>query len=328
DAPRALEPKVERVSSDQIAVTSYSQNSAEPSFYTAGKLTPALALKAVHDAHHWSNDYDPAWLLPAWSLEQGTEPQPSGSRMAAGGEGGLVEPEATGMAEATGVSSLLPDPSRFDERFYLFNDLTAKRKMRWLDGRPSPDPAYKLKIINLDDEVSWRTHVRGTTERYWDRNWTESAFALTVFTRYKGCKKKMRELPIACDTGGWFPIEELLGRSMGRNTISIAMLLNIVARDDKGRFQISALVDSWGNLFDYFAVRSVSGHGIPWLDPYRFGCPITEADLENYGCITHVTQVCRLTGIFRLGIIPGGSLTHDSRAETDFGCYFYDDRRH
>ncbi|MCP4189323.1 MAG: RNA 2'-phosphotransferase, partial [Planctomycetaceae bacterium] len=132
---------------------------------------------------------------------------------------------------------------------------------------------------------------------------------------------------VAYDTGGWFPIEELLGRSLGRNTTRIAMRLNIVARDDKGRFQISALVDSWGNLFDYFAIRAVSGHGIPWLDPFRFGCPVNEEDLQNYGCITHVTQVGRLTGVCRLGIIPGGSLTRDSRAGTDFGCYFYDDRR-
>ncbi|MCP4193321.1 MAG: RNA 2'-phosphotransferase, partial [Planctomycetaceae bacterium] len=252
---------------------------------------------------------------------------PSGSRMAAGGKGDQVEQGTAGPAEAGGVTSLLPDPSRFDDRFYVFSDLTTKRKMQWLNGRPVPDPAYKLKIINLDDEVSWRTHVRGTTQRYWDRNWMESAFALTVFTRYKGCRKKTRELPVACDTGGWFPIEEVLGRSLGRNTANIEMLLNIVARDDKGRFQVSALVDSWGNLFDYFAIRAVSGHGIPWLNPFRFGCPVNEEDLQHFGCITHVTQVGRLTGIFRLGIIPGGSLTHDPRAETDFGCYFYDDRR-
>ncbi len=127
---------------------------------------------------------------------------------------------------------------------------------------------------------------------------------------------------IACDTGGWFPLKEIVDQRA-----TMEAVINIVDHDDRGRFQISAEVDKWGNIYDYFAIRAVSGHGIPWLDPFRLGCWLTEADLDAFGCITHVTQKDALIGIFRMGLLPGGTSRDNVRSETDFGCYFCDDPR-
>ncbi len=107
---------------------------------------------------------------------------------------------------------------------------------------------------------------------------------------------------------------------MGGLTMTIAMLLNIVHDDIKGRFQICAEVDKKGYIHDYFAVRAVSGHGIPWLDQRRIACPVDAEDLKHFGCITHVTTKEALIGIFRFGLIPGGRLQYDARSETNFGC--------
>ncbi len=55
--------------------------------------------------------------------------------------------------------------------------------------------------------------------------------------------------------------------------------------------------------------------------------PGEESDLERIGCVVHVTTKEALMSIFKVGLLPGGSLTHDARAETDFGIYFPDDPR-
>ncbi len=110
-------------------------------------------------------------------------------------------------------------------------------------------------------------------------------------------------------------------------TLQAHILLNLVANDDKGRFQICGEFDGNGRLYKYFVVRAVSGHGIPWLDQRRFACPVTEDDLEWLGCVVHVTTKEALTGIPHVGSLPGGSVHYDARAETDFGIYFPDDKR-
>ncbi len=51
------------------------------------------------------------------------------------------------------------------------------------------------------------------------------------------------------------------------------------------------------------------------------------ADLQRIGCVFHATTKEGLVGIFRVGLLLGGSLTHDARAETYFGIYFPDDPR-
>ncbi len=110
-------------------------------------------------------------------------------------------------------------------------------------------------------------------------------------------------------------------------TLKIDILLNTIANGDKGRFQVSGEFDGNGRPYRYFAARAEPGHGIPWLDQKRFACPVTEQDLEWFGCVVHVTTKEALTGIFRVGLLPGGSIHHDARAETDFGIYFPDDKR-
>ncbi len=75
-------------------------------------------------------------------------------------------------------------------------------------------------------------------------------------------------------------------------TLKIAMLLNIINHDKKGRFQICREFDQRGNLFSFFAVRAVSGHGIPWLDQRRLSCPINEEDLQKFGIPTWIVA-CR-----------------------------------
>ncbi len=45
-------------------------------------------------------------------------------------------------------------------------------------------------------------------------------------------------------------------------------------------------------------------------------------DLGNFGCIVHVTTKQALAGIFRVGLLPGGSVANDARAETKLGYTF------
>ncbi len=105
------------------------------------------------------------------------------------------------------------------------------------------------------------------------------------------------------------------------------LLLHTICHDEKGRFQIAGEVDQKGFLYDYFAIRAVSGHGIPWLEARRFACPLSLADLDHFGCITHVTTQQALAGIFRLGLIPGDTFEDNNRSETNFGLYFPNDGR-
>ncbi len=113
----------------------------------------------------------------------------------------------------------------------------------------------------------------------------------------------------------------------GEIQATMQAIRNIVANDDKGRFQICGEVNEQGIIYDYFAIRACSGHGIPWLEPSRMSCHLDRQDLDVMGCITHVTTRASLVGIFRGGLIPGGAASRSVRAETNFGCYFPDDRR-
>ncbi len=103
--------------------------------------------------------------------------------------------------------------------------------------------------------------------------------------RFEGCKRRRHAWGIPCDTDGWFPIKEILGKSLGGLTANMSLLLSLVSHDEKGRFQISGEFDQRGYLYDYFGIRAVSGHGIPWLEERRLSCPLRRRTLTSWAAL-------------------------------------------
>ncbi len=69
--------------------------------------------------------------------------------------------------------------------------------------------------------------------------------------RWDGCvRRRHGGRGIPCDTGGWFPIKDILNINLGGLTATLELILNIISSDDKGRFQISGQVDANGFIFD------------------------------------------------------------------------------
>ncbi|MCP4193844.1 MAG: RNA 2'-phosphotransferase, partial [Planctomycetaceae bacterium] len=291
-----------RLSSDKLLVTSYSQDSEDPDFYTSGVATAELMLEKIYQKHGWSRLHDPAWDY-------------------------LHENAARAGVSGRTAAYSQPDPELFDEGVYRFGELTTHRKGKWSRGTFYVDGAYNLRILDLTVNESWRSTLHGQVNYMPPQHhWDPVSRVFTSMLRWDGCMKGRRyEMP--CDTGGWFPLQLLCGQNFGGVFVDLALVLNIVANDDKGRFQVCAEVNREGTIYDYFAIRACSGHGIPWLDPRRMSCHLDRQDLDMMGCITHVTTKASLIGIFRGGLIPGGAASRSVRAETNFECYFPNDER-
>ncbi|MCP4192303.1 MAG: RNA 2'-phosphotransferase, partial [Planctomycetaceae bacterium] len=298
-------PKEERLPSDDLVITSYSQNPADPNFYQTGLPSMGEMLQTIFRAHDWSPTYDPAWKFVHENAGK------------AGGSG----------RTAAATCNLTPDPDTFDEGVYLFDDLTTYRKGNWKNNVYVVDSHLSLRILDLSKRESWHSIRRWNLEYSRPQNaWDPVSRVLTKMLRWDGCVKGRRNT-IPCDAGGWFPLQLIEKLDLGGMSATMQLILNIVANDQKGRFQVCAEVTESGRIYDYFAIRAVSGHGIPYIDPHRLSCPINRKDLDLMGCVTHVTTKTALIGIFRGGLIPGGAASRSVRAETNFGCYFADDRR-
>ncbi|MCP4189052.1 MAG: RNA 2'-phosphotransferase, partial [Planctomycetaceae bacterium] len=238
-------PKEERLSSDDLVITSYSQDPEEPDFYKAGLPSTDEMIMTIFRAHDWSSLYDPAW--------------------------GFVH-ENAGKASGSGRTAasacrVTPDPDTFDEVTYLFDDLANYRKGSWKGNVYVVDESLSLRILDLDKRESW------TSMRHWNLaysrpqpGWDPVSRVLTKMLRWDGCVKGRRH-SIPCDTGGWFPLQLIQQRDIGGMTATMQLILNIVANDQKGRFEVWAEVNERGRMYDYFAIRAVSAHGIPWIDP-------------------------------------------------------------
>ncbi len=282
--------------SDNLTIFSYNQHETEPSFYDIGQRTQKAAIDKIFANHKWSPFHDLGWDVDEIPL------------------GGCTSTEGI---------RLTPDPDKFNSERYVFNDLREYRAGWWDGDLWRINTNYTLKILDLQQTGVWTSKV------HWNLKWTPrqngwnpASRALTNMLRFEGCKWKRHTRAIPCDTGGWFPIKDILGRNLGGLTANMGLLLNLVYHDEKGRFQIAGEVDQQDFVYDYFAIRATSGHGIPWLEPLRLACPIMPKDLDEFGCITHVTRQQALAGIFRLGLIPGGTFEENNQSETNFGLYF------
>ncbi len=105
--------------------------------------------------------------------------------------------------------------------------------------------------------------MNGEVHKQWTRDWMHISHSFTNLLRWYRCRWIGDGQMIACDTGGWFPLKRLVGQGFSNRQANLDAIINIVDHDDRSRFQISAEVDQWGNVYDYFAIRAVSGHGIP-----------------------------------------------------------------
>ncbi len=114
----------ERLSSDKLIVTSYSQDPTALNFYGAGAQTQDEMLQKIFRAHDWSPFYDPAWSY-------------------------LHENEGRGGASGRTAAYATPDPEVVDEVTYYFDDLKDYRKGNRKMGRIVIDTAYGLRILDL-----------------------------------------------------------------------------------------------------------------------------------------------------------------------------------
>ncbi|MCP4195364.1 MAG: hypothetical protein GY768_32595, partial [Planctomycetaceae bacterium] len=113
-------PKEERLSSDKLVITSYSQDPARPNFYNTGSPTMNEMTQAIFQAHDWSQTYDPAWKY-------------------------LHENEGKAGVSGRTATYTRPDLDAFDEGVYLFDDLKQYRKGKWKTGRLVVDEEFSLR---------------------------------------------------------------------------------------------------------------------------------------------------------------------------------------
>ncbi|MCP4195363.1 MAG: RNA 2'-phosphotransferase [Planctomycetaceae bacterium] len=291
-------------------MTCYSQTDPTRTFYREGEDLPT-AMNAIFAAHGWSPNYDPAWAI----TEAGSSVADAGGR------------SVTRFATEEEPLTLQPRQDLYDPRFYVCDTLIRFRKIESVHS--TQQFRFSLMMFDPGNINHWRPAGQMEIQRlpFMPSEWVPISRALTKTLRWDGCKHGSRRRPVGCDTGGWFPVKELYQMSFADILLTPQILLNIIYHDNKGRFQVCFEADDDGRFSEYFAVRATQGHGIPWLDQRRLACPVDAADLAHLGCVTHITQFQNLIGIFRLGLLPGGNLHHSARAEINFGCHFYDDKR-
>ncbi len=129
-------------------------------------------------------------------------------------------------------------PEAFDEGTYYFDDLKNYRKGNWTTGKIIIDNDYGLRILDLKNDQNWVPQRHGTIQySRWLPAWDPVSRVFTKMLRWDGCMKG-RSYVTPCDSGGWFPLQEICKRDLGGLKVTMEPVFNIVANDDKGRFQI------------------------------------------------------------------------------------------